>query len=148
MKKSELERQRQAYALPSHNNSTTTDALRARVSSELNVVKDAYDTGSQALTELNKLISLKSGELDSKELANLAKAYADISRTLIALRDEGRTTIREAQAVDPPGPEREVMEAELTTPAKISSPRATPLAIGQYLQGLNPAPAEKDDENE
>lgn len=141
IKKSELERQRQSFSIPTR---VSTDNLRARVSRDLNVVKDAYDTGSAALTELAKLVSLSSGSLNPKDLAHLAKAYADISRTLIALRDEGRTTIREAarggegtaDAVTPPSPDEALDAPSLPDPAKISSPRATPVALGDYLNTL------------
>ncbi len=150
MKKSELDRARSNF---NHNNALSTDTLRAKVKQNLNVITDSYDIGAIAITEIGKLLSLNSGSMDAKEMAHLAQAYSNIAKALIALRDEGRTTIKEArdsldtgEALTPLGRGGDTSPAILTPPDKISSPmRDQPTAIGDYLQGL---PAQKDDSND
>lgn len=140
MKKRELEKlQRQFQG----NTRTDAEALRSRISSDLNVVKDAYDTGSIALTELDKqFANLSYSENPIRELALLSKAYKDIAATLIALRGEGRTTIAEAVAqhaahaapeaalprtADPPVPAGDAEGYCTTQPPKISPPNSSPV---------------------
>lgn len=150
MKKKDLERAQQNFRGNTH---LDTDTLRNRVQSDLNIIKDAYDTGSIALTEIEKRLSTLGAEGESassqtRDLAFLVRAYADIAKSLIALRGEGRVTIREATtaAVTPPGPAGDGGEAGQAHSTKISSAPATPRkkapataaaepsTIGQYLQ--------------
>lgn len=151
MKKKDLEKAQQNFR---GNTNLDTDTLRNRVQSDLNIIKDAYDTGSIALTEIEKRLSTLGAEGESasnqtRDLAFLVRAYADIAKSLIALRGEGRVTIREATtaAVTLPGPESAVGEALHSHSTKISSAPATPRrkkpsaetpgtpsTIGQYLQ--------------
>ena len=154
MKKRELEKlQRQFQG----NTRTDAEALRARISTDLNVVKDAYDTGSIALTELDKqLANIAFSDAPVKELAMLSRAYADIAKTLIALRTEGRTTIAEAvaaqavehaaeqaPAVDPPPPLGAAARRGTTEPPKISSPNSSPvtptptISIGDAFEAVD-----------
>ncbi len=138
MKKRELEKlQRQFQG----NTKTDAEALRSRISADLNVVKDAYDTGSIALTELDKqLANIAFSDSPVKELALLSRAYADIAKTLVMLRTEGRTTIAEAvaaqavehaaeqaPAVDPPPPLGAGEWRGTTEPPKISSAHSSPV---------------------
>lgn len=128
MKKRDLERQQRQFQ---GNTNADATALRARVSQDLNVVKDAYDVGSIAIVELSKqFANIQFSDKPVKELADLARAYADISKTLVLLRAEGRTTIAEAVAgqatpdqapdADPPAPESAGGARGTTTPDKIS----------------------------
>lgn len=150
MKKRDLERAQQAFR---GNTQLSTDSLRSKVSSDLNIVKDAYDVGSIALTELTKLFH--SGDLDPKDVANLARAYSDIAKTLVALRDEGRATIREAAQflqgsadADPLGPagdeggEAVHTQSPKISPARAKRPKIDPAkeTIGAYLHAHTQEP--------
>jgi hypothetical protein len=91
------------------NTSISPSALAARVQTNLDVVRDAYDTCAVALTELSKAfaridsIAVQQGTPAAvKAFRDIAAAQRDIASTLIALRAEGRTTIRETLAAERP----------------------------------------------
>lgn len=149
MKKRDLEKQSRAF----HGN-TQADAgkLRARVSSDLNLVKDAYDVGAIALTELAKLMAnVQFSDKPTKDIKELSSAYKDIASTLIALRGEGRTTIAEAvnsvQSTDgstnvepltPLSPDAGDGRGGTTDPPKFFPPHSStvmnsPTPIGEFL---------------
>jgi hypothetical protein len=149
VKKSELERAQREFT---GNTKASADKLRARVSSDLNIVKDAYDVGAVALTEAAKLLAnVGFSENPSKELKLLSAAYKDIASTLVMLRAEGRTTIAEAVAsqaaetADPPAPVLLGAGSAHTAPDKISSSQQialppTPTPLGEFLKGVNHGP--------
>lgn len=96
-------------ARSSINTTLSPSALAERVQTNLDVVRDAYDICAVALTELSKAF----GRIDSiaaqegtpaavKAFRDIAAAQKDIASTLIALRAEGRTTIRETLAAEQP----------------------------------------------
>lgn len=143
MKKRDLERQQRAF-----NGNTQADAgqLRARVSTDLNIVKDAYDVGAIALTELAKLMAnVPFSDKPAKEMKELSSAYKDIASTLIALRGEGRTTIAEAvnslkapEVLTPPSPDGGDGRDCTTDPPKFLPPHSAqvginPTPIGEFL---------------
>lgn len=132
MKKRDLERQQRQFQ---GNTKTDGEALRRRVSADLNVVKDAYDAGAIALTELQKqFANIAFADNPSRELALLSKAYADIAKTLVLLRGEGRTTIAEAvasqtaQTGDPPAPDGDGSRGATTPTTKFSSANSSLVA--------------------
>lgn len=142
MKKRELEQKQAQFR---GNTKASGAQLQRRVSADLNLVKDAYDIGSIALTELQKqLANVAFSEKPVKDLTELSRAYKDIAATLIALRGEGRTTIAEAvaqagtelaehaapQALDPPSPPEGLVGDGTTQSPKISPPAvAEPIHI-------------------
>ncbi len=149
MKKSELERARNAHL----NTSVSTDELRLRVSSDLDIVRDAYDLADVFLVELQKqLANVGFADKPGKAAAELARAYSDIVKSVVSLRAEARTTVQyhaehvaqaegPAEAGDPPVPAGAAVESGLTQPIKISPSRAgpgEPLALTEYLGSLNP----------
>ena len=122
-------------ALKSYINPTSDLAqLRDAVSADLDLVSDAYSATQTTLVELEKALSridsiaVQEGSLAAvRAFRDIAAAQRDIAGTLIALRAEGRLTIRERLAQStPPSPASSMVETGLSPSPKISSPPASP----------------------
>ncbi len=120
---------------PYVNVGTDLSMLRDAVSADLDLVSDAYAATQTTLLELEKALT-RIGSIAAQEgsgaavkaFREIAAAQKDIASTLIALRAEGRLTIRERMAkateADPPKPAEMVGDAVHSTAAIFSLPRA------------------------
>ena len=113
MKKSELEKARARLAASNlQHTGAHIDTLKQTIAADLEVVADAYSTAQTTLIELEKAlgridaIAAESGSAAAvRAFRDLAAAQKDIAGTLLALRAEGRATIRDRLAdADPPSP--------------------------------------------
>jgi hypothetical protein len=132
------------------NTSLTPSALSERVTADLDVVKDAYDTASISLTELSKAlcridaIAAQEGSGAAvKAFREIAAAQKDIASTLIALRAEGRTTIRETlAAAHPPQDRDELGDGMVSPPAQKFPPsrEGSLISNSEIAMGSDSAP--------
>lgn len=134
MRKSELQRARAKLAASNQRHATAhADTLRNTIAADLEVVADAYTTAQTTLIELEKAIAridaiaAESGSAAAvRAFRDLAAAQKDITGTLLALRAEGRATIRDRLAADPPSPvDGEGGRGGTNPPPKIFPSRAT-----------------------
>ncbi len=100
MKKNQLEKARKAFAT-----GVNTEQLRARVSRDLEPIKDAYDIAYQALQKIEQLIhSVDTEDKPIRAMRDLASAMRDAAGVLTAMRDEGRASVRFAAERQAPTP--------------------------------------------
>ena len=127
MKKSDLLKQSRAFA--EHQAKPTAARIKQAISDDLAVVSDSYDIAAQALIILGQ--RLTAPDLSVKDLTKLITSHKELTASLIALRSEGRVTIRDHLA-EPPHTE------QLNSPAPVPAP-LTPLSrlAGGGVEGMS-----------